>query len=173
MTSLDQKYDERMYLKKFIPVVLIALVACGKDKGGGGGGGAPAGGPACAEAAAAYVKHDSASGGNRIYSLKPTPEEAKQLAAKLEADCTTRNWSEKTKTCLVAPGQRKLGDNCDTDKQVLQIVFEGTNEIKAAREAAGAGSAAAGSGSAAAGSADGSAAAGSGSADGSAAGSAK
>lgn len=167
-----------MNFLKTIPMVLLVVAACGKGgdkKASGKAASGPAGGPACEVAAAGYVKYHAEGGGNWIAGLKPSADEIKVLVAKFTADCTTRNWSEKIKTCM-ATTVPKMGENCGEDINVKQLVHDAAGEIEAARTAAGsaAGSAAAGSadgsaaaGSAAAGSADGSAAAGS--ADGSAA----
>lgn len=132
-----------MKISKLVILVALALTACGKkaDKKGGGGG-AAAGGPPCSEAAAAYVANHAAAGGNKIAGLKPTPDEAKILASKLEADCTARNWSADAKTCIIATkGMDTLTTECfkkgEGEMEVLQIVHDATNELKAARPAGG------------------------------------
>jgi hypothetical protein len=152
-----------------IASVVLGLVACGKkgdDKGGAGGAAAaaPAGGPSCAEASAQYAKLNADGGGNYLAKLKPTPEQLTAVTAKLEAHCTSTNWSAENKKCVMdAKSDLDIASKCfKTPKgmglQVSQVVFDYVKEAKAAAPAA--------DGSAAAGSADGSA-------TGSAAGSAK
>jgi hypothetical protein len=159
-------------MNKFVVVcVVLGLVACGKDKGGdksGGaaaGGAAASGGPSCAETAAQYTKLNAEGGGNHLAKLKPTPEQAKVVSDKLEAHCTSTNWSADNKTCVMtAKTDLDIATKCFKSPkgmglQVSQVVFDAVKELKAAAPAAD-GSAAAGSaaaGSAEAGSAAGSA----------------
>ena len=174
-------------MNKFVfVVVVISAVACGKSKGGdtggsaagsGGAGGAAAGGPSCADAGAQYAKLSAEGFGNPLAKMKPTPDQVKVVAGKLEAHCTSANWSAADKTCVMnAKDNMAIAKDCFKEPrgfglQVSQVLFDTVNELKAAAPAAGSdgsaapaagsdGSAAAGSGSAAAGSA----AAGSGSA---------
>jgi hypothetical protein len=145
-----------------IASVVMGLVACGKSKGGddkAGGAAAPAGGPTCAETAAQYAKLNAEGGGNHLAKLKPTPEQVKIVADKLEAHCTSTNWSADNKKCVMdAKMDMEISSKCfKTPKgmglQVSQVMFDAVKDMKAAAPVA--------DGSAAAGSADGSAAAGS------------
>jgi len=110
---------------------------CGKDKGGGGGeaaGGGAAGGPPCSEAAAAYAKNLMDSGGNPLYSLKPTPEQLKEVTTKLEASCTA-GWSAKSKECVIkaAPmGMGKCWKDAMEGARVSQVVFDYVQATKPA-----------------------------------------
>ncbi len=90
----------RMKIWTVISVVAVLGAGCDKGKEGGGGGG-DKGGPPCAEAAAKYVDLLVKGGGNRLYSLKPAPEQVKAVTSLIEANCNS-GWSADTKTCVLA-----------------------------------------------------------------------
>lgn len=155
-------------LLRIVFVSSLLLGACGKDKsdGGGASGGGAAGGPSCSEAATAFFNAHLNGAGNKItpgIKPPPTPEETKTLIAAFEADCNTRPWSAKEKTCVMAIKDLLTEKSCFKGLMVSQMVHDSAEAVKAAR-AAGGGAAAGSAAAAGSGAAAGSAAAGSGSA---------
>jgi len=120
-------------MTKFLLITMMAAStgACGKDKPSEPAAAEPAG-PPCTAAAAAYVKNLLDGGGNELAAMKPTPEQVKEVTAKLEASCNA-GWTGTTRACVVKAGAMELG-TCWKDAMeratVAQIV---TDHVKAAK----------------------------------------